>query len=71
MVLTKTGQVFENFDDLIQLEWLETNGMGGWSGSTVCGAHTRRYHGLFMSAIDPPAERILMVSKLDETILFN
>lgn len=71
MVLTKTGQVFENFDDLTKLEWIETNGIGGWSGSTVCGAHTRRYHGLLMAAIDPPTERMLLVSKLDETILLN
>jgi predicted glycogen debranching enzyme len=71
MILTKTGQVIDHFDDLTQLEWLDTNGIGGWSGSTVCGAHTRRYHGLLMAAIEPPAERMLLVSKLDETILLN
>ncbi|MEC7228296.1 MAG: glycogen debranching enzyme N-terminal domain-containing protein, partial [Candidatus Latescibacterota bacterium] len=31
-------------------EWLETNGLGGWSSSTLCMAHTRRYHGLLVVA---------------------
>ena len=29
------------------LEWLETNGLGGFSSSTITGLNTRRYHGLF------------------------
>ena len=27
-------------------EWLETNGIGGFSSSTISGLNTRRYHGL-------------------------
>ncbi|HEX7529245.1 MAG TPA: glycogen debranching enzyme N-terminal domain-containing protein, partial [Thermoanaerobaculia bacterium] len=26
-------------------EWLETNGLGGYSMSTATGENTRRYHG--------------------------
>lgn len=51
------------------LEWLETNGLGGWSSSTVSGAHSRRYHGLLMAAVVPPVERRLVLSSLDETIV--
>lgn len=29
-------------------EWLETNGLGGWASSTICCAHTRRYHALLV-----------------------
>ncbi|HLG41163.1 MAG TPA: amylo-alpha-1,6-glucosidase, partial [Chitinophagaceae bacterium] len=47
----------------------ETNGLGGWSGSSIIGAHTRRYHGLLVAAIVPPAERMVLLSKLDETIV--
>ena len=50
-------------------EWLETNGLGGWAGSTICGAHTRRYHGLLMAATRPPAGRMALLSKLEETIV--
>lgn len=49
-------------------EWLETNGLGGWSSSTVSGCHTRRYHGLLVAATEPPTGRMVLVSKLDETI---
>ena len=52
-------------------EWLETNGLGGWSGSSIIGCHTRRYHGLLVAATVPPAERTALVSKLDETIITN
>ena len=50
-------------------EWLETNGLGGWASSTVCGAHTRRYHGLLVVATCPPVGRVVLLSRLDETLV--
>lgn len=58
-----------NFDEAISREWLETNGLGGWASSTVAGAHTRRYHGLLVAATHPPVGRMVLLSKLDETIV--
>ena len=49
-------------------EWLETNGLGGWASSTVNGAHSRRYHGLLVAATAPPAARMVLLSRLDETL---
>ena len=49
-------------------EWLETNGMGGYASSTVCGINTRRYHGLLVAATKPPVGRVVLLSKLDERI---
>ncbi len=54
-----------------QLEWLETNGLGGWASSSICGANTRRYHGLLVAATRPPAGRIALLSKLEETIVLD
>lgn len=54
-----------------RLEWIETNGLGGWSSSSITGSHTRRYHGLLVAATKPPTERMVLLSKLDETILCN
>lgn len=71
MLLIKDKKLLGNFSDVSQLEWLETNGLGGWSGSSLSGCNTRRYHGLLMASIKPPAERMLLVSKLDETIIIN
>jgi predicted glycogen debranching enzyme len=71
MLLHKDKSSLDKYSDAIQLEWLETNGLGGWSGSSLPGCNTRRYHGLLMAAIVPPAERMLLVSKLDETIIME
>ena len=49
-------------------EWLETNGLGGWSSSTLCMAHTRRYHGLLVVAQHPPVGRVVLLSHLDERL---
>lgn len=62
---------FTDFGKAIKNEWLETNGLGGWSSSSVFGAHTRRYHGLLVAAITPPTERMVLLSKLDETIVVD
>src|ERR1700712_492013 len=68
MLLYKDKESLGKFSESCQCEWLETNGLGGWSGSSLPGCNTRRYHGLLMAAINPPAERFLLVSKLDESI---
>src|SRR6266404_1934663 len=49
-----------------QREWLVTNGIGGFASGTVAGCATRRYHGLLVAALNPPARRTLLVGGLDE-----
>ncbi len=53
----------------LQQEWLETNGLGGYASSTVSGINTRRYHGLLVAALHPPAGRTVLLSKLEETLV--
>lgn len=57
--------------DCLNKEWIITNGIGGFCSSTVIGANTRRYHGLLIAPLIPPAQRHLLVSKLDEKIETN
>lgn len=57
-----------SFDAVLEKEWLETNGLGGYASSTVCGANTRRYHGLLVAAADPPVGRVVLLSKFEETL---
>ena len=38
-----------------KLEWLETNGTGGYAMGTVAGTSTRRYHGLLVAPLQPAA----------------
>lgn len=56
------------FDAARRLEWLETNGLGGFATSTLAGMNTRRYHGLLTAALKPPVGRFLLLSKLEETL---
>jgi predicted glycogen debranching enzyme len=52
-------------------EWLETNGLGGYASSTIIGLNTRRYHGLLVAATKPPVGRLVLLSKLEETLFID
>jgi predicted glycogen debranching enzyme len=67
-MLTIAGDALRDFERATALEWIETNGLGGWASSTVCFANTRRYHGILVTASRTSAERTVVVAKLDETI---
>jgi len=58
-----------NLESARELEWIETNGLGGYASSTITGLNTRRYHALLMAAVNPPAGRTALLSKLEETLL--
>lgn len=50
-------------------EWLITNGIGGYAASTdIGGMNIRRYHGLLIAPLNPPSQRKLILSKVDESI---
>ena len=57
-----------NLENGLNKEWIITNGIGGYASSTIIGANTRRYHGLLMAPLIPPAKRMLILSKIDESI---
>ena len=50
-----------NLEDGLTKEWLITNGIGGYSSSTIIGANTRKYHGLLIAPLTPPARRFLIL----------
>ncbi|NNE68360.1 MAG: glycogen debranching protein [Pyrinomonadaceae bacterium] len=57
-----------DFEKSKRLEWLETNGIGGFACSTVSTANTRRYHGLLTAATNPPLGRLILLSRFEETV---
>jgi predicted glycogen debranching enzyme len=57
-----------DLDRASTLEWLETNGLGGFASSTITGMNTRRYHGLLIAATNPPVGRVVLLSKIEETV---
>ena len=59
------------FSRLLELEWLVTNGIGGYASSTVTGTNTRRYHGLLVAATTPPAGRRVVLANMVEELLIG
>ncbi|MBI5863629.1 MAG: glycogen debranching enzyme family protein [Planctomycetes bacterium] len=51
-----------------RVEWLETDGLGGFASGTVGGVRTRRYQGLLLAATRPPTGRLMLVNGLDAWI---
>lgn len=66
-----THETLQDLQASTSREWLETNGLGGFSSSTIIGLNTRRYHGLLTAATKPPVGRIVMLSKLEETLVID
>jgi predicted glycogen debranching enzyme len=50
---------------LLDAEWLEADGLGGFASGTVGGARTRRYHALLLRATTPPTGRLVLVNGLE------
>ncbi len=65
---TQNGSQFLDFELLHNLEYVEANGLGGYASGTFSGAHSRKYHGLLVAALKPPLQRVVVVSKIEETI---
>jgi len=53
---------------LVDDEWLVTNGLGGYASGTVAGVNTRRYHGLLVAALPNPIGRLVMLNHLGERV---
>ena len=67
--LTYHKEALSHFGEVIGKEWLITNGLGSYASSTVPGINTRKYHGLLVAALQPPGNRTVCLSKLDEDVI--
>ena len=63
-----TDDTIRSWNTASRLEWLVTNGIGGYASGSLSGANTRRYHGFLMAALAPPAGRTLLVARIEETV---
>ena len=57
-----------SYEEGASREWLLANGLGGYASATISGGNTRSYHGLLVAALQPPVNRWLLLSSLDEEI---
>ena len=60
--------ILSDINTALDREWLVTNGLGGYASSTILGINTRKYHGLLIAAFNPPVNRWVLLSKLDESL---
>jgi predicted glycogen debranching enzyme len=65
------AEACQNLDTALKREWLETNNLGGFASATITGANARRYHGLLTAALRPPTGRVVLLSKLEETLVLD
>ncbi len=54
--------------ELVEREWLVTNGLGGYASGTLAGVITRGFHGYLVAALPIPLGRIMMFNDLVETV---
>ncbi len=59
-----------DFETLIGREWLVSNGVGGYASSTVLGLNSRKYHGLLVAAMMPPVRRLVLLSRVEESVIW-
>jgi len=60
-----------NVSEAIRKEWIVTNGLGGYASSTVLGINTRKYHGLLVASFNPPTDRRVILTQLNEEVQVN
>jgi len=54
-----------------EIEWIEKNDQGFYSSSSCIGMNTRREHGLFVVPDASQKKRVVLLSKLEESIFVN
>lgn len=71
IIISKATTIADSLDKCLELEWLETNGLGGYSSSTILNCHTRRYHGLLVAQLTQPPGKYVLFSKLDDILWYD
>lgn len=70
-VLDKAGRksnISGRYEHLVETEWLLSNRRGSFSCGTLACCNTRRYHGILIGSLTPPAQRTVALSGCVETV---
>lgn len=62
---------WRTFEEGLRKEWVITNGLGGYAGSSIIGAHNRKHQGMLVASLHPPVERYLILSQINEEIIVS
>lgn len=58
----------DRLPQLLDRQWLVTNGLGGYASGTIAGTVNWRYHGLLVAALPTPIGRAVMLNHLAEAL---
>jgi predicted glycogen debranching enzyme len=61
--------VSSNLEKALTLEWLDTNGLGGYASSTILSCNTRKYHGLLVANLRMPKGRHVLLSWIEDAVI--
>lgn len=59
---------FKTIKDGNELNWLISNGIGGFSNSTVAGGSALLHHGYLIASLNPPVNRYLILTRTQEEV---
>lgn len=62
---------WKTFEQGLEREWVITNGLGGYCGSSIIGANERKHHGMLIASLHAPVQRYMVLAKIDETVEFQ
>ena len=65
----RDAETLRNADRALADEWLLADGAGGYASMTVLFSGTRRYHGLWVPALNPPGDRRVILAHLQERLV--
>lgn len=71
MPLTFDKNSLGNLEYSLQREMLSTDRAGGYMSTTIVCCNTRKYHGLIVSPINEEDKQYVLLSSLDETIMYE
>ena len=71
MILSRQLQFNENSqpEKFTSLEWLVTNGLGGFASGTLSGTPMRKHHGLLIAALPSPYGRTMTMPFAEENLI--
>lgn len=59
---------YETYENGISREWVMTNGLGGYAGSSIIDSPMRMHHGHLIASLHSPVRRYLVLSKMNEVL---
>ena len=68
---TFSREYTRTFKEAIRREWVITNGLGGYAGSSLIGANTRKHHGLLVACLKAPTDRWVILNQIKEEIIIG